>query len=144
MTQISDAEAQVMAVLWESPAALSAEEIAAQLQGRQTWQLVTVKTLLNRLLKKGAVSAAPEGRRYRYSAVLQREACARKEATSLLDRWFGGSLAPLVAQFGGERPLRPDEVEALQALLQAQAGPSADTAEDSLTSPARSPRRRAP
>ncbi|MFY8019403.1 MAG: hypothetical protein ACOVN9_14890, partial [Inhella sp.] len=69
---------------------------------------------------------------------------ANDEATSLLDRWFGGSLAPLVAQFGGERPLRPDEVEALQALLQAQAGPSADTAENSSTSPARTPRRRAP
>jgi BlaI family penicillinase repressor len=144
MTQISDAEAQVMAVLWEARVALSAEEIAAQLQGRQTWQLVTVKTLLNRLLKKGAITAVPEGRRYRYSPVLQRDACARKEASSLLDRWFGGSLAPLVAQFGGERPLRPDEVEALQTLLKAQAGSPVHTAEDSVMSPPRTPRRRAP
>ncbi|MDM4767251.1 BlaI/MecI/CopY family transcriptional regulator [Pelomonas sp. SE-A7] len=118
MPTISEAEAQVMEVLWAADAPLSTEDIASALQGRQDWQLATIKTLLNRLLNKGAVAADKDGRRYLYTPRLSREDWAGEQATGLLDRLFGGSLAPLVAQFGSQRKLRPDEVEALRQLLQ--------------------------
>ena len=60
--QISEAESVVMDVLWKrSP--LSAEEVVSSLSGQQEWQEATVKTLLNRLLNKGAISAEKDGRR---------------------------------------------------------------------------------
>ena len=71
---ISDAEAQVMEVLWRSKTALGTDDIAQALEGQQDWQLATVKTLLNRLLTKGAISAEKDGRRYLYTPVLQRDA----------------------------------------------------------------------
>src|SRR6478672_12625130 len=87
-----------MDVLWKrSP--LSAEEVAAALSGQQDWQDATVKTLLNRLLNKGAISAEKEGRRYLYAPVLQRAAWVQGESESLLERVFGGRVAPLVAHF---------------------------------------------
>ena len=116
MARISDAEAQVMAVLWlNSP--LSTEDIASELQSRQGWQLTTIKTLLNRLLKKGAVTAVKEGRRYLYSPLLQRTEWVDEQATGLLDRLFGGSLAPLVARFTSQRRLEPADLAAIKKLL---------------------------
>jgi BlaI family transcriptional regulator, penicillinase repressor len=116
MPGISEAEAQVMEVLWAS-SPLSTEDIAAELQGRQGWQLATIKTLLNRLLNKGAISAQKDGRRYLYSPLLQRSAWVDEQASSLLDRLFGGSLAPLVAQFTSQRRLKPADLAAIKKLL---------------------------
>lgn len=114
---ISDAEAQVMRQLWQrSPQA--ADEIAAALGPQQGWALATVKTLLNRLLKKGAIAADKDGRRFLYRPLLPREDWVSQQATGLLDRLFGGSLAPLVAQFSSQRRLKAEDVEALKQLLQ--------------------------
>ena len=115
--QISDAEAVVMDVLWKrSP--LSAEDVVASLSSRQDWQEATVKTLLNRLLKKGAIDAEKDGRRYLYAPVLQREAWVQGESESLLDRVFGGRVAPLVAHFSEHRKLSRKDIADLRKLLE--------------------------
>ena len=114
--QISDAEAVVMDVLWKrSP--LSADEVVMALSSRQDWQEATVKTLLNRLLKKGAIDAEKDGRRYLYAPVLQREAWVQGESESLLDRVFGGRVAPLVAHFSEHRKLSRKDIADLRKLL---------------------------
>jgi len=114
---ISDAESTVMEVLWQrSP--LGADEVVAALSGEQAWQEATIKTLLNRLLKKGAISAEAEGRRYRYSPVLTREAWLTQTSRGLLDRLFGGRVAPLVAHFGEQKALTRKDIAELRALLE--------------------------
>jgi len=116
MTSISEAEAQVMEVLWkQSP--LGTDDIARQLQGQQDWQLATIKTLLNRLLTKGAISAEKDGRRYLYTPVLERDAWLREQSIGLLDRLFDGRLAPLVAHFSSHRKLKKADIEALRQIL---------------------------
>lgn len=115
--QISDAEAVVMDVLWKrSP--LSADEVVMALSSRQDWQDATVKTLLNRLLNKGAIDAEKDGRRYLYAPVLQREAWVQGESESLLDRVFGGRVAPLVAHFSEHRKLSRKDIADLRKLLE--------------------------
>ena len=115
--QISDAEAVVMDVLWKrSP--LSADEVVMALSSRQDWQDATVKTLLNRLLNKGAIDAEKDGRRYLYAPVLQREAWVQGESESLLDRVFGGRVAPLVAHFSEHRKLSRKDIAELRKLLE--------------------------
>jgi len=114
---ISDAESTVMEVLWQrSP--LGADEVVAALSGEQAWQEATIKTLLNRLLKKGAISAEAEGRRYRYSPVLTRDAWLTQTSRGLLDRLFGGRVAPLVAHFGEQKALSRKDIAELRALLE--------------------------
>ena len=114
---ISDAESTVMEVLWQrSP--LGADEVVAALAGAQDWQEATIKTLLNRLLKKGAISAEAEGRRYLYSPVLTREAWLTQTSRGLLDRLFGGRVAPLVAHFGEQKALTRKDIAELLALLE--------------------------
>lgn len=113
---ISEAEAVVMDVLWQRHPA-SAEEVVAALAGRAEWAEPTVKTLLNRLLNKGAIRAEKEGRRYLYSPVLAREAWLAEQSTSVVDRLFGGRVAPLVAHFSEQRKLSPADIAELKRLI---------------------------
>lgn len=114
--QISEAESVVMEVLWAgSPR--TAEEVIEVLSSTQDWQEPTIKTLLNRLLKKGAIEAERDGRRYLYTPLLRREDWVRAQSSSLLERLFGGRLAPLVAQFQQDGGLSREDVAALRALL---------------------------
>jgi len=114
---ISDAESTVMAVLWQRHP-LASEEVVAALAGEQDWQEPTIKTLLNRLLKKGAISAERDGRRYLYSPVLSREAWLTQASRGFLDRLFDGRIAPLVAHFGEQQALSRKDIAELRALLE--------------------------
>jgi BlaI family penicillinase repressor len=114
---ISEAESVIMEVLWRrSP--IATEDVMAALQPQGKWQESTVKTLLNRLLKKGAVSARKDGRRYLYSRVLTREQWLSNESTGLLKRLFGGRVAPLVAHFSTQRKLSRKDIADLKRLIQ--------------------------
>ena len=114
---ISDAESAVMDVLWsESP--LTAEQVVAALADRQDWREATIKTLLNRLLKKGAVKAEAEGRRYRYSPAVSRDDYVSAQSESLIGRLFNGRIAPLVAHFSEQQKLSRADIAELRALLQ--------------------------
>lgn len=115
--QISEAESIVMDVLWQRHP-LAAEEVVAALGDAQQWQEATIKTLLNRLLKKGAITAEKEGRRYLYAPVLRREDWVLGESESLLDRLFGGRVAPLVAHFSEHRKLSRKDIAELRKLLE--------------------------
>lgn len=114
---ISEAESVVMEVLWRSHP-LSAEDVVAELTQARQWQEPTVKTLLNRLLNKGAIAARKEGRRYHYSPVLKREEWLLRESKSLLDRLFGGRVAPLVAHFSEQRKLSRKDIAELKKLIE--------------------------
>ena len=115
-TPISDAEAMVMEVLWgASPR--SAEEVIAALADSTGWAEPTIKTLLNRLLNKGAISAEKDGRRYLYSPVLRREAWVQQQSEGLLARLFGGRVAPLVAHFSERGQLSPADIAELKRLV---------------------------
>jgi predicted transcriptional regulator len=114
--QISEAESIVMEVLWQrSPR--SAEDVVAELASEHDWQEPTIKSLLNRLLKKGAVRAEKDGRRYLYIAVLKREDWVHGQSRSLLDRLFDGRVAPLVAHFSEKGKLSRKDIAELKRLV---------------------------
>lgn len=116
--EISDAESRVMGVLWRRSPQTS-EEIVAALQQPTGWHEKTIRTLLNRLLGKGAVAAEKDGRRYLYSPLLQREIWQQQESRSLLDRVFGGRVAPLLAHFSQHEKLSAKEITELRKLIDA-------------------------
>lgn len=114
--QISEAESVVMEALWtHSPR--SAEEVAAAIGDERAWQESTVKTLLNRLLRKNAVKVLKDGRRYLYSAAITREQWLHSESKGFLDRLFDGRVAPLVAHFSRHRKLSKTDLEELKRLI---------------------------
>ena len=114
--RISSAESVVMEALWQKNP-LSAEEIVAAIGDEQDWSDKTVKTLLNRLLTKKAVSAVRDGRRYLYAPLIKRSAYVQNESRGLLDRLFDGRLAPLVSHFAETKQLSKDDIAELKRLL---------------------------
>jgi predicted transcriptional regulator len=115
--RISEAESVVMELLWQrSP--LGADEVVAALAAGQEWQEPTIKTLLNRLLKKGAIRARKDGRRFLYSPVLKRVDWVQHESKGLLDRLFDGRVAPLVAHFSEKGRLSKKDIDELKKLIE--------------------------
>ena len=114
---ISESEWQVMEVLWEeSPR--TASEVAKELKEKTGWAENTVRTLLTRLLDKGAlkIDGLDEPPR-RFVPAVKREACVKAESTSFLERIFNGATKPLLVHFTKNARLTPDEVKELKKLL---------------------------
>src|SRR4051794_9504218 len=114
--RISETEWEVMKVVWAgSP--VSAQEIIDRLSVREDWHPKTVKTLLNRLVKKQALGFKKEGRAYLYRPLVAETDGVAAESESFLDRVFGGSLKPMFAHFAETRKLSPSEIAELKRLL---------------------------
>lgn len=96
----------------------SAEDILAEVGQSQRWQEGTVKSPLNRLLRKKAVKAERDGRRYLYSPLRTREKYVLQGSKGLLDRLFDGRVAPLVAHFSEQRKLSKKDIAELSRLRQ--------------------------
>lgn len=114
--RISDAEHAVMEILWNE-APLTASIVSDRLEGHQDWTLATVKTLLSRLLAKGALVAESEGRKFLYRPLIARSDYVSGESKRLVDRLFGGRLSPLVAQMAAAETLSAQDISEIEALL---------------------------
>lgn len=115
--RISGAEHEIMEVLWRD-APLTANEVAERVSERQ-WNIRTVKTLLSRLLAKGALVHEEDGRRYLYRPAVVREDYVAQESTRMLDRLFGGRVSPLVAHLAERDVLSDADIAEIEALLKA-------------------------
>lgn len=114
--QITDAEWEIMKVLWQEPA-LSAAEVADRLVDARQWHLKTVRTLLDRLLKKEVVEATSVDRLYRYTPLLSREDCVAQASDSFLSKVFDGAFTPMVAHFVKNSPLSKKDRAELERIL---------------------------
>ncbi|MBW8366239.1 MAG: BlaI/MecI/CopY family transcriptional regulator [Arenimonas sp.] len=114
---ISDAESEVMKALWAAGEA-TAEDLITAVAVPQHWGEATVRTLINRLLPMGARSAEREGRRYRYRPVLSHDQWLAQQSSGVLERLFGGRVAPLVAHFSQQGKLTRRDVEELRKLIE--------------------------
>jgi predicted transcriptional regulator len=114
--RISDAEHAVMEALWEkSPQ--TAVEVCDSVCGERGWSMPTVKTLLSRLVAKGAVATEPDGRRFLYTPLLARDDYVGGESRRLVDRLFGGRAAPLFAHLAEAEALSDDDIAEIERLL---------------------------
>jgi len=114
--RISEAEWEVMKICW-SKSPITSQEVVDALSTRQEWHPKTVKTLLNRLVKKSALGYQKAGRAYLYQPLVSESDCVTAESKSFLDRVFGGSLQPMLAHFVESRRLSPAEIAELKDLL---------------------------
>ncbi|MGN6377091.1 MAG: BlaI/MecI/CopY family transcriptional regulator [Sphingomonas sp.] len=114
--RISEAEHAVMEVLWDdSP--LTAQQVAERVAPERDWSANTVKTLLGRLLAKNVIAHKADGRRYMYRPLVERDQYVVGESRRLMDRLFGGRLAPLVAHLAERDELSDQDIAEIEALL---------------------------
>jgi predicted transcriptional regulator len=119
--KISEAESQVMAAVWAGADAgeggAGVEQILAGPGAANAWGEATVRTLIHRLIRKGALKSERRGASVIYTPLLNREAWMTSESQGLLDRLFGGQLAPLVAHFAKQRAMTPEDRARLRRLV---------------------------
>lgn len=114
--KITDAEWDVMEPIWEA-GACTAAEVIRRLRATHDWNQSTIRTLLARLVEKGALEYDVDGPRYIYRAVASRRQCVRQEGRSFLEKAFGGDVGELLAHFVTEAPLDQEQIKHLRQLL---------------------------
>lgn len=103
--------------LWER-APQTAAEVVAGLRESTGWAPNTVRTLLTRLVEKGALRAKDnEGGVREYAPAVKRDAVVRAESKTFLQRVFRGAEKTLLAHFATNARLTPEEVKELKKLL---------------------------
>lgn len=114
--RISDAEHEIMEVLWQK-APLTATEVAGRVSDARGWSLQTVKTLLSRLAAKAVIGTERDGRRFLYSPLVERDTYLAGVSRKFVDRLFGGKITPLVAHLAESDQLSADDIEEIEELL---------------------------
>ncbi|MDX8046476.1 penicillinase repressor BlaI [Gracilibacillus sp. S3-1-1] len=113
---ISDAEWEVMQVLWES-SPQTASQVISSMQEQTDWKPKTVRTLLDRLVQKQVVGVNKEHRVYTFFPLYSREECQREEMQSFMKRIYGGTLKSMLVQFIQEDSLSDEDIKELREIL---------------------------
>jgi BlaI family transcriptional regulator, penicillinase repressor len=117
LPDISESEWFVMEALWES-SPQTASELTKTLRPTMNWAENTVRTLLTRLLDKGALKTDENASGTRtYLPAVKRESCVRAEGESFMQRIFGGAAKPLLIHFAQNSKLTAEEVRELKKIL---------------------------
>jgi BlaI family penicillinase repressor len=117
LPSVSNAEWEVLKPLWDH-GPLAARDVYAALPAGHGWAIKTVKTLLARLVAKGAIAYEQVGNSYLYRALYSRDQLTREEVRGFVDRVLEGSIAPLLAHFISERKLSEEELARLRDLIE--------------------------
>ena len=118
---ISETEWEIMRVVWERHPVTAHEVIAELTRHDASWHPKTARTLLSRLVRKGALDYESRGRLYVYEPRVSETECVAAASESFLGRVFGGSLKPMLAHFVEQRKLTQQELRELRELLDREA-----------------------
>lgn len=113
---VSPTEREVLALLWqESP--LPTAEIVLRLGEAKGWSRGTIRSLLARLVRKGAIRVVTVDDRQHYEPLLRREESVRHESRSFLERVFSGASADMVIAMVEESRMTPEQIRKLRSIL---------------------------
>jgi BlaI family penicillinase repressor len=115
--KISEAEYEVMKIVWHT-GSLTANEIVDSLVPESNWAPKTIRTLINRLLKKKALRYEVRGKSYLYSPAISKNEYIAVQSESFLDQIFDGALMPMLSYFAKSKKLSPGDIEKLKSLLE--------------------------
>ena len=117
--KISDSELEVMRVLWDADSALPVAEIRRILQARRGWESTTIKTLVQRLVNKGAVLQEKRGVFY-YSPLVSEEEYNSWATEKLLKRLYHGRARDLAAALVNAEELTKDDIDELRKMFRVE------------------------
>ena len=121
---ISDSEWEVMKVIW-SANSCTANHVVELVSKTTEWKPNTIRTLINRLLKKGAIGyelSVSDGKTYNYYPLVSENECIEAESNSFIKKIFNGSLNVMLSNFIEERELSDNEIDELKQILEKRKG----------------------
>ena len=115
--KISEAELEVMKILWREANPAPFGYIRAELNTKMGWEKSTIATLLRRLQDKGAVSAQKQRIRLYFPNITSEE-YVQAEEQSMIDKLYGGSVKNLVAALCSRGKLTKADIDDLKEFFQ--------------------------
>ena len=115
---ISDAEYQVMKVIWSAGTPISTNEVVEKLELTTAWKPKTIHTLLSRLVKKGALKYEKDGRVFIYTPLVEESEILAQENDSFLNRFYGGALNPMIVNLLEQDKLSDEDIASLRRILE--------------------------
>jgi len=114
--KITEAELEVMRVLWSAEEPMTSTEIRDRLQTTSEWEKSTVLTLIRRLVDKGALSCEKKDH-LQYAPLVSEKEYRESRTRKLIDALYGGSVRNLVVALCDTGTLTPSEKKELQDYL---------------------------
>jgi len=116
LPQISEAEYEVMKVLWND-APISTNEVTDKLEKTTSWSPKTIHTLLKRLVQKGAATYRKEGRVFVYTPLVEKKEYLTKENDHFLNRFYNGKISSMVTNYLNSDYVSSEDLAELRKLL---------------------------
>ena len=116
LPQISEAEFEVMKVIWKH-APISTNEITDRLTQTTKWSPKTIQTLIKRLVTKGALSYEKQSRVFVYTPLIEEREYIGQESHSFLERYYNGDITAMLSAYIEDDKLSESEIDALRSLL---------------------------
>lgn len=116
LPQISEAEFEVMKIVWKS-APVNTNEITERLQKTTSWSPKTIQTLIRRLVAKGALAYEKQGRVFIYTPLVGEQEYLNQESRSFLKRFYGGEITAMLSAYLEDGRLTETELQKLRSLL---------------------------
>jgi len=115
---VSEAEYQVMKVIWAADAPISTNEVVDKLEKTTSWKPKTIQTLLSRLVKKGALNYEKDGRVYVYMPLIQEAEILEMESSNFLNRFYDGTLNSMIVNYLERDKLSEEDISELKHILE--------------------------
>lgn len=116
LPQISEAEFEVMKVIWKY-APISTNEVTEKLTQITDWSPKTIQTMLKRLVNKKALTYEKQSRVFVYTPLIQQDEYIRQKSNSFLDRFYDGNIVSMLSSYLKDEKLSDSEIDSLRSLL---------------------------
>lgn len=116
LPQISEAEFEVMKIVWKS-APISTNEITEKLTQTTTWSPKTIQTLIKRLVTKGALAYEKQSRMFIYTPLVEENEYINQESNSFLERYYDGNITAMLSAYIKNDKLSDTDINTLRSLL---------------------------
>ena len=116
LPQISEAEFEVMKIVWKS-APINTNEITERLLKTTSWSTKTILTLIKRLVTKGALTYEKQGRVFVYTPLVKEDEYINQESNSFLKRFYDGDISAMLSAYLENNRLSETEIRHLRSIL---------------------------
>ena len=116
LPQISEAEFEVMKVIWKY-APINTNEITEKLTQTTNWSPKTIQTLIKRLVSKKALTYEKQSRVFVYTPLIKEDEYIRRESNTFLNRFYDGNITSMLASYIEDDKLSETEIDTLRSLL---------------------------
>ena len=116
LPQISEAEFEVMKIVWKS-APINTNEITERLLKTTSWSAKTIQTLIKRLVTKGALTYEKQGRVFVYTPLVEENEYISQQSNSFIKRFYDGDISAMLSSYLENNQLSETELNHLRSLL---------------------------